>query len=83
MSQKIEVGQRWASRDRRDMGRTVTVESVDEIPSGYVVVRSFRRSRMRKYTLRGRYTLVATPHTPTPTNPDTNEAAAAAEEVGT
>lgn len=54
----VRVGQVWASRDRRDAGRRVTVEQLDET---FVWVRSVRRSRMRRGTLTGRYRLVSHP----------------------
>lgn len=57
---RIEVGQRWRSKDPRDHGRIVTVESIDPGVNqpgnnGFVVVRSVRRSTMRARTLHTRY----------------------------
>lgn len=54
----VRVGQVWASRDRRDAGRRVTVEHVDH---SFATVRSVRRSRMRIATLTSRYRLVEQP----------------------
>lgn len=64
--QDIAVGQRWRSRDRRDNGKIVTVEEVDERinePGNnmFVHVRSVMRTRMRASTLRTRYELVSGP----------------------
>jgi hypothetical protein len=60
---RIEVGQRWRSRDKRDHGRTVTVQIVDRLTNGggngYVTVRYGRSSTMRSTTLRTRYDLVS------------------------
>ena len=62
---RIEVGQRWRSRDKRDYGRTVTViahsDRVNEPGNnGFVVVSTTaRRSTMRARTLHTRYSLVA------------------------
>ena len=63
-TQRIEVGQRWRSRDRRDNGRTVTIEQVDESVNqpgnnGFVVVRRVRKSTLRANTLHRRYELVS------------------------
>ena len=63
---KIEVGQRWRSRAKRDHGRTVTVVGFDPGANqpgnyGFVVVKSARRSTMRAYTLHRRYDLVSEP----------------------
>ena len=51
----VKVGQVWASRDRRDAGRRVTVE---EITLDYVHVRSVRRSRIRPELFVRTYALV-------------------------
>lgn len=65
-TQRIEVGQRWRSKDKRDNGRTVVVEGFDpEVNrpgnNGFVAVRAARRSTMRAYTLHTRYELVGKP----------------------
>lgn len=52
----IKVGQRWRSKDRRDNGRTVTVERVNET---FAYVRSVSRSRIRVENLRRLYELVS------------------------
>lgn len=64
-TQRIEVGQQWRSRDKRERSRVVTVvehdDGVNEPGSnGFVVVQRVRRSRMRAQTLHQRYRLVAT-----------------------
>ena len=65
-TQRIEVGQRWRSKDPRDYNRTVTVEQVDPGVNepgnnGFVVVRFARRSTMRAHTLHTRYELWSKP----------------------
>lgn len=56
----IKVGSVWVSRDRRDNGRTVTVESVGSVINGhgYVGVRNVRRSTINVRTLLERYNLL-------------------------
>jgi hypothetical protein len=61
----VVPGSVWRSRDPRDNGRLVTVESVDagvqQFGNGYVHVRSVRRSSMRFRTLLDRYDVVSVP----------------------
>lgn len=56
----IQVGSVWRSRDKRDNGRLVTIESVGSSVYGndFVTVRSVRRSSLRVNTLLSRYDLV-------------------------
>lgn len=56
----VVVGSVWRSRDPRDKGRLVTVESasVTGFSNDFVVVRSVRRSRLRLSTLLERYDVV-------------------------
>ena len=54
----IKIGSVWRSRDRRDNGRLVTVETEpSQFGNGFVTVRAVRRSTMRVNTLLDRYTL--------------------------
>lgn len=55
---KIEPGQKWRSKDKRERGRIVTVEQGTTDPAGFVVVRSARLSTLRARTLIQRYELV-------------------------
>jgi hypothetical protein len=54
----IAVGQVWRSRDKRDNGRTVTVEEWDGVRYGFVTVRSVRKSRIRALNLIKQYDLL-------------------------
>lgn len=56
----VKPGSIWRSRDRRDNGRTVTVETVGTQVHGaeHVGVRSVRRSTLRVQTLLERYDLL-------------------------
>jgi hypothetical protein len=69
----IEVGQVWRSRDKRDNGRTVTVEEWDGVRYGFVTVRSVRRSQIRALNFVRQYDLVTAA-----TDQGDNEAAAVA-----
>lgn len=53
---EVAVGQVWRSRDKRDGGKTVTVEEL--CVHGYVVVRSMRKSRILRNYFVQRYELV-------------------------
>jgi hypothetical protein len=60
--QHITSGQRWVSKDRRDSGRVVVVEQVQQdTTNGYVAVRTEatgRPSMLRQAVLRRYYRLI-------------------------
>ncbi|HEY9417901.1 MAG TPA: hypothetical protein VIQ30_24340 [Pseudonocardia sp.] len=53
---EIQIGDTWRSKDKRDAGRTVKVESIE---GDFIHVRSVRRSRVRRAVFLQRYELAS------------------------
>ncbi len=62
--QRIEVGQRWVPRDRRDPAVATVIECPPNVNepghNDFVTVQRFRKSTLRAHTLRTRYRLTTT-----------------------